>query len=107
MNFITHNEAGEDGINTQFTSLRGHIKTTRANLTDVFGKPIFYGEGDKVTVEWMIEFDNGVVATVYDWKRYDLGIPGLHEVEEYNIGGHEYDAASLVQEALNKRVSLV
>ena len=104
MDFVTHNDTD---IETDFSSLRGHIQTTLANLIDVFGEPTRFGEGDKVTVQWEVRFDNGIVATIYDWKRYKLGTPGLHESEEYNIGGFDFDAVTLVREALQKRVSLV
>ena len=41
----------------------------------------------KVTTEWIARFDDGAVATVYDWKRYDEGAPGMDEVYDWHIGG--------------------
>jgi hypothetical protein len=84
------------------TSLRGYVTTTLAQLIETFGEPERYAEGDKVTVHWSILFDNGVEATIYDWKRYEMGTPALTEVFQYNIGGHDYEAVSLVKEALRK-----
>ena len=84
------------------TSLRGYVTTTLAQLIETFGEPERYAEGDKVTVHWPILFDNCVEATIYDWKRYEMGTPALTEVFQYNIGGHDYEAVSLVKEALRK-----
>jgi hypothetical protein len=83
------------------TSLQGYVTTTLADLQEVFGKPLFYAEGDKVTVHWSVVFEGKTLATIYDWKRYDLGTPGLTEVMQYNIGGLSKDAVYLVKKALN------
>jgi hypothetical protein len=47
-------------------------------------------------------FDNGTVATIYDWKRYEMGTPALDEVFQYNIGGHSLQAVILVKQALGQ-----
>lgn len=100
MKFIT----GTD-VDTVGTSLRGHIVARKSDLIDAFGEPTWdEPSGDnKVTVEWAIQFDNGVIATIYDWKRYELGTPDLFEEIEWNIGGNDFDAASLVKEVLNRK----
>lgn len=103
LDFMTPQKDGID-IDTCGTSLRGRISTTRAKLSEVFGQPHFYGEGDKVTTEWIIEFEDGTVATIYDWKRYELGIPGLNEIEEYHIGGFSFDAVDQVNEAMKETI---
>ena len=82
------------------TSLQGYVTTTLARLIEVFGEPQYYGEGDKVTVDWAMAFEDGTVATIYDWKRYEMGTPGLTEVFQYNIGGETKEAAYLVKKAL-------
>jgi len=84
------------------TSLKGYVTTTLGKLIDTFGEPEYYGEGDKVTVDFSILFDNGVVATIYDWKRYEMGTPALDEVFQYNIGGHSLQAVILVKQALGQ-----
>lgn len=84
------------------TSLKGYVTSTLAQLIETFGEPEYFAEGDKVTVEWVIVFDNGIVATIYDWKRYEMGRPALTEVFQYNIGGNDFEAVSLVKEALRK-----
>lgn len=84
------------------TSLRGYVTTTLGKLIDTFGQPEYYGEGDKVTVDFSILFDDGTVATIYDWKRYEMGTPALDEVFQYNIGGHSLEAVILVKQALGQ-----
>ena len=82
------------------TSLQGYITTTMRELNSVFGEPTFYYPGDKVTVEWEHTFSDGTVVTVYDWKRYDDGVPEMDEIFEYNIGGFNKDAAEKVKMAV-------
>lgn len=85
---------------TAGTWLQGHIVTTRANLQAVFGEPTFYEEGGKVTVEWGLRFEDGTLATIYDWKREEEGKPALNEKITYNVGGLVPEALARVQEAL-------
>ena len=87
------------------TSLQGYIETTRAELTRVFGEPIEYEEGGKVTIEWGILFEDGTIATIYDWKRYELGSPTDPEVMQFNIGGFSVRAAELVKSSMFKKIS--
>ena len=88
-------------IETAGTSLQGYVETTKAELVSVFGEPIWFGDdGDKVTIEWGIRFEDGTIATIYDWKRYELGTPQNDELMTYNIGGFNPRAVELVKQAL-------
>lgn len=72
------------------THLMGYATSTRRALEQQFGTPFTYSQRDsdgKVTTEWIIKFEDGVVATIYDWKRYEMGAPALDEVYEWHIGG--------------------
>lgn len=82
------------------TSLKGYVEATRSFLELFFGEPTENGSEDKVTTEWAIEFDNGVIATIYDWKRYEMGKPEMDEVIEWHIGGNSNEAVYLVCETL-------
>ena len=88
---------------TTGTSLQGYTQTTLRQLIEVFGEPEQYGEGDKVTVEWCLKFEDGTVASIYDWKRYELGTPELDEIYEWHIGGSSDAAVYAVQEQLGVR----
>ena len=76
------------------TSLKGHIVTTYAELVEKFGEP---NKGsDKTTVEWRLDFEDGTVATIYDWK-YE--VTPMHKTE-WNIGGKNSDAVFRVYETM-------
>ena len=73
------NEADVNG-----TSLQGYVQAYYHQLVEVFGEP--EGGGDKTTVEWCLSFEDGTVATIYDWKEYETPM-GLHR---WNIGGKSH-----------------
>ena len=66
------------------TSLCGYVKTTYAELLEKLGEPLrdFSGDG-KVTCEWVIDFHDGTVSTIYDWK---LSVTPTH-LYNWHIGG--------------------
>ena len=70
------NEADVNG-----TSLQGYMQAYYHQLVEVFGEP--EGGGDKTTVEWCLSFEDGTVATIYDWKEYETPT-GLYH---WHIGG--------------------
>ena len=83
------------------TSNQGSITATLRSLIKIFGQP--NGQpSDKTTVEWVLQFENGTVATVYDWKRdeYGLGEIDLDELVDWNIGGFDNDAYEQVRRAV-------
>lgn len=90
---------------------QGTIETTRGALVRAFGEPQFEElTGDKISVEWSIEFEDGTIATIYDWKRYGSGYYGEDEEDaellgdnepyDYSIGGESKKAYELVVQAL-------
>lgn len=82
------------------THLQGYIIASRNELTAVFGEPLDLGEGEKVTTEWQIVFPDDVVATIYDWKRYELGAPRHDEINDWHIGGHDHRSVDRVFEKM-------
>ena len=83
MRFFTH---AEREININFTQLQGYIQGTRRELERAFGAPAIIGaDGDRTTTHWAIEFADGTVATIYDWKRGTT--PTTDEHVSWNIGG--------------------
>jgi hypothetical protein len=92
------------------THLVGYVSSTQKQLRECFGSPMKFSQHDsdgKVTTEWLIEFEDGVIATIYDWKRYEEGSPALNEVYEWHIGGlgNQSEATSHVLNALAQEVS--
>ena len=85
------------------TYLIGHTTATRREIEAVFGAPDEYGESDgdgKVTTEWLIRFDDGTVATIYDWKRYEDGAPGMDEQYRWHVGGREGKVVGMIDDLL-------
>jgi hypothetical protein len=82
---------------TTGTSLQGYTPTTLRQLIEVFGEPDYYDEGDKVTVEWCLVFEDGTVASIYDYKRYELGTPELDEMYHWHVGGSSPVALATVE----------
>lgn len=85
------------------TSVQGHAKTSYAKLVSVFGKPN-KGDGKKVDAEWCLEFTNGTIATIYNYKdgKAYLGKKGkpVSRIMDWHIGGRSKAAAALVLAAL-------
>jgi hypothetical protein len=88
------------------TFLQGYVETTKTELVSVFGDPITYADGDKVTIEWGIRFEDGTIATIYDWKRYEKGTPKNDELMTYNVGGLDPRAVELVNLAIKNNKHL-
>jgi hypothetical protein len=95
MKFKTHNDTDAD-IDVNFTSLQGYIQATRAQLEKVFGIADCQ-IGDRTTTEWQVQFENGTVATLYDWKEERA--PGMTESYNWHIGGVDRQAVERVHDA--------
>jgi hypothetical protein len=78
------------------TSLQGYMQAYYHQLVVVFGEP--EGGGDKTTVEWCLSFEDGTVATIYDWKEYDTPT-GLYR---WHIGGRSPKAVDRVKRAFKQ-----
>ncbi len=92
MKFKTHNDKI---IETNSTSLVGVIKVPYYELIKMFGEPMG-GDGDKTDAEWEIEFEDGTIATIYNWKdgknyNGDSGIP-TEKITNWHIGGFTAEA---------------
>ena len=82
------------------TSLKGYLNAQYGILVTVFGEPHHTNLDGKVQVEWELEFEDGTIATIYDWKEYQP----VEYVTEWHIGGHEKRAVELVTQAYQKYV---
>ena len=97
MQFTTHNTTT---IDTNGTCLQGEITATFKELTDLFGA-YTDADGYKVDAEWMVKFDDGTVATIYNWKNGknycgEDGTP-VEQITEWHVGGFTSVAATRIQ----------
>ena len=103
MNYKTHNQTR---IDINGTCLQGYIVSTYGTLVELFGHPT-ESDGYKVDWEWELRFEDGTVATIYNWKNGPnyCGRDGLHcdQITEWHVGGHTRDALNHVQELLKTR----
>ena len=88
MSYITKTNPDEM---TFGTSLQGYITATYAELVELFGKPHDFFDDYKTDAEWYVEFDDGTVATIYNWKngRNYCGpdAPAVENITSWNVGG--------------------
>ena len=101
MTFKTHNDTD---ININGTCLQGEVQATYAELCDLFGSH-HDGDGYKVDAEWYVQFGDGTVATIYNWKNGknyegENGLP-LEQIDSWHIGGDSASAEAQVQIALD------
>ena len=83
--------------------LQGYITCDYDTLVEVFGEP---GDSDgyKVDAEWCLKFEDGTIATIYNWKngKNYCGSRGkpVKDITDWNIGGFNGKAKERVHEAL-------
>lgn len=109
MKVYTHNEKQ---ICTEGTSLMGYTDASYQELVDIFGEHTEC-DGYKVDAEWVLEFEDGKVATIYNYKtgvNY-LGSDGMpvEEIRDWYIGGFDDIVVSRVTDILkaNKKEMLL
>ena len=90
--------AREDWGKLGGTSLKGYIETFYDDLVAVLGDPEL--GGDKTTAEWHIVFEDGLVASVYDYKT------GCTPKDRHgwHIGGKTQDAVYRVAALMGAKI---
>ncbi len=86
-------------VNTMGAHLVGYVDADYNTLVKAFGKPTSQTPSgdDKVRIEWYIEFTDGTVATVYDWKNYGKSVNWVKKnCTEWHIGGNNEHATNKV-----------
>ena len=78
------------------TSFKGTVSTTYDLLVSKLGEPRGPSADNKVKAEWIIEGEDGTVATIYDWKLDKIPT----DLHEWHVGGITYKARDLVEEVL-------
>lgn len=84
------------------TSYIDAVDVSYDSLVKIFGEPHRLC-GDKVKAEWVLKFDDGTIATIYDWKEYDTP---LEDIREWHIGGYYREAARRVLEVIEANDAL-
>lgn len=107
MKYYTHNQLP---ISSGGTSLQGYLNMTYDELTVAFGKPLTEGYDDyKSDAEWHIQFEDGLVATIYNWKngRNYLGDEGLDywAITDWNIGGSHPDVVARIKQIVKEDIT--
>ena len=101
MKYVTHND---EEINVSMTSLQGELEASYQDLVKAFGLPN-QGDGYKTDAEWWLRFDDGAVATIYNWKngKNYLGPDGLdvEDIDGWHVGCRSRDIVSRVKSALD------
>lgn len=65
-------------------SLRGYLKADFDMLVSRLGQPIDEPSADgKVPCEWVLEFNDGSIATIYCWKTGTIPL----DLHDWHIGG--------------------
>jgi hypothetical protein len=106
MEFQTHRDKD---IQTNYSSLKGYINTSYDSLVEKFGKPIPSTKcSDKSDAEWVIEFEDGTVATIYNYKdgfNYCGRHDGTHkkDITDWHIGGFDENARAHVLTAMEMK----
>jgi len=105
MKYITHNH--DDLINSNGTHGLGQIHATYAQLVSTFGEPLKEGFDDyKSDAEWLVQFDDGLVATIYNWKNGfnycgNQGTPTAM-IKDWHIGGNDAVVIAYINDALKE-----
>lgn len=91
----------------QGTSKRSSLFASTSQLKEMFGDPAFEGIGDKITTDFVIDYQvsDGEgdrkygTFTLYDWHM-SRNLHDDYAETEWNIGGHSYDDACAADLAL-------
>ena len=79
MNTFTTNDSASK---MNGTHLQGYIETRYDHIVERLGEPEH--TSGKTNVQWLIEFDDGLVASLYDWKLNNLPTGPYR----WHVGGH-------------------
>lgn len=103
MKYKTHNDKE---ICTDGTWLQGHVYCSYETLVSLFGEPSERYDDYKCDAHWDVEFEDGEVATIYNWKNginycgVKDGIP-TEKITEWNIGGNTHKVAFAINHLTN------
>jgi hypothetical protein len=95
----------DPSININGTCYVGSIVADYSLLVKKLGKPSASFDNYKTDAEWQIEFEDGTVATVYNWKngKNYCGEDGLEveDIQSWHIGGCESCVLSWIEDYIH------
>ena len=78
-------------IDTVGTSLQGEMDISYDEIVAKLGEPTSNGDGYKVDAEWSLKFEDGTIATIYNYKtgpNYDFNEGcEVADIRDWHIGG--------------------
>ena len=97
--------------NVMGTSLQEYVETSYRRLHKLFGEPIDQPDPYKVSTQWVLEWDDGAIATIYDYKEtktYDSYGPSVdvfrtRKSYTWHIGGRSEDVVVRVQQIIDEQ----
>ncbi len=90
-----------DEADTCGTSLLGYLDISYAELVEKLGEPTSDGDECKVDAEWGLAFEDGTVATIYNYKDGPNSGGGcVEDIRDWHIGGRNKCAVKLVHELI-------
>ena len=103
---LDQNKIYEKIIGSHFMGMIGGDENplTYTRLCELFGSPMS-GRDDKSSCNWVLEFEDGLIATIYDYKssKKYLREDGLsvNDMKSWHIGGHDEVVFNRVQKILD------
>lgn len=84
-------QVNDPATNIDGTSLQGRVRLSYADLVDRLGEPGPLGDDYKTDAEWTLEYEDGEVATIYNYKTGPnyLGPEGtpVVDITDWHVGG--------------------
>lgn len=96
----------DESIDVRGTCFQGDFVAAYDKIVSKIGPPHAIFDGYKTDAEWCIEFEDGTVATIYNWKdgKNYRGEDGLdvENITEWHIGGGSSYVTEWVVDLINE-----
>lgn len=99
MDYETHNDIE---IDIWGSFLQDKIEVSYEVLCHIFGEPCADFDADKIDAEWRILFEDGKVATIYNWLA-SSGKPAEY-VTQWNVGGEDKQVVWRIEEIIKNYI---
>tara|TARA_R110000796_G_scaffold241706_1_gene363488 strand:+ start:69 stop:422 length:354 start_codon:yes stop_codon:yes gene_type:complete len=96
--YTVHSENVGICIGALDTRRVGFLDAAYENLVMAFGPPLRCHDNAGTHFEWNIMFNDGTIATVYDYNM----VKPCYDVMEWHVGGHTSGVVKLVEQAVHR-----